>query len=317
MFHIITDEPHTNSIQDASMYISDFRYHRPETLDEAVRILNDSPDGVLLAGGTHLLVDLKQGKRWHQDVISLTRVEQLGSIRIRGDVLVIGATVTHNQLIHSPLVREHCYAVSEAAESIATEQIRNTATVGGNLCTAASCADTAPILIALGSSLEMVGKAGRRTLPLAEFFVDHRTTALGQGEVLSAILVPITPPGMGAAYEKFGLRQAANISVASVAVMVQVQDDHVVEARFVMGAVAPTPRVSARGYATVKGQAVAELLPGSILIKQVGEAVAADAEPIDDLRGSAEFRREITTTLAQRALSTALDRAAGHGGVVR
>ena len=299
------------------MYISDFRYHRPETLDEAVRILNDSPDGVLLAGGTDLLVDLKQGKRWHQDVISLTRVEELGSICIHGDTLVIGATVTHNQLIHSPLVREHCFALSEAAESIATEQIRNTATVGGNLCTAASCADTAPILMALGSSLEIVGKPGQRTLPLADFFVDHRTTALEHGEVLSAIVVPIPARGVGAAYEKFGLRQAANISVASVAVMVRVQDEQVVEARFVMGAVAPTPRISARAYAVVKGQPTAELSQGGELMKQVGQAVAADADPIDDLRGTAEFRREITETLTQRALSTALNRATEHGGVVR
>jgi len=299
------------------MYISDFRYHRPETLDEAVRLINDSPDGVLLAGGTDLLVDLKLGKRAYQDVISLTRVQELGSICTRGDALVIGATATHNQLIHSPLIHEYCYAIVEAAESIATEQIRNTATVGGNLCTAASCADTAPILMALGSSLEIVGESGQRALPLADFFVDHRTTALEHGEVLSAIVVPIPARGVGAAYEKFGLRQAANISVASVAVMVRVQDDRVVEARFVMGAVAPTPRISARAYAVVKGQPIAELLHGGVLAKQVGQAVAADADPIDDLRGTAEFRREIIETLAQRALATALSRAAGHGEVVQ
>ena len=299
------------------MFIADFRYHRPETLDEAVRLINDSAKGVLLAGGTDLLVDLKQGKRSYQDVISLTRVTELGSIRVDGDTLVIGATVTHNQLVHSPVIREHCDAISEAAESIATEQIRNTATVGGNLCTAASCADTAPILMALGSAVEIVGKSGKRTVALGDFFVGHRSTALARGEILTAIHVPVPTAGMGAAYEKFGLRQAANISVASVAVMVSVQDDRVAEARFVMGAVAPTPKISARAYAAIKGQAVADLLPGSRLTKQVGEAVAADAEPIDDLRGTADFRREITEVLAQRALTKALNRATGCAEVVR
>ena len=299
------------------MFIADFRYHRPETLDEAVRLINDSAKGVLLAGGTDLLVDLKQGKRSYQDVISLTRVTELGSIRVDGDTLVIGATVTHNQLVHSPLIRDHCYAISEAAESIATEQIRNTATVGGNLCTAASCADTAPILMALGSAVKIVSKSGKRTVALGDFFVGHRSTALARGEVLSAIHVPVPTAGVGAAYEKFGLRQAANISVASVAVMVRVQGDRVVEARLVMGAVAPTPKVSARAYAAIKGQPVADLLPGGRLTKQVGEAAAADAEPIDDLRGTADFRREITKVLAQRALARALDRATGCAGAAR
>ncbi|UCD24475.1 MAG: xanthine dehydrogenase family protein subunit M [Gemmatimonadota bacterium] len=298
------------------MHISDFRYHRPATLDEAVQLLNDSTDGVLLAGGTDLLVDLKQGKRSHQDVISLTRLPELESIDVVGNSLVIGAMVTHNQLVHSATIREHCNAISEAAESIATEQIRNAATVGGNLCTAASCADTAPILIALGAAVEIVNKQGSRTLPLSEFFVDHRTTALARGDVLSAIVVPLPPPGVGAAYEKFGLRQAANISVASVAVTVHVQEERVAAARFVMGAVAPTPKISPRAYSLVKGQTVADLLSSRALTEEVGAAVAADAEPIDDLRGTAQFRREIVAVLARRSLAKALSRAMGSGGVM-
>jgi carbon-monoxide dehydrogenase medium subunit len=290
------------------VYISDFRYHRPETLGEACHLLETSPNGVLLAGGTDLLVELKQGKRFHQDVISLTRIQELRSIGVQEHTLVIGAAVTHNQLIHSSLIQEHCYALSEAAEAIATEQIRNTATVGGNLCTAASCADSAPILIALGAEIEMCGSQGQRTLPLAEFFVDHRKAALKRGEILRRIIVPIPGPGTGAAFKKFGLREAANVAVASIAVVVRVVGEQCQDVRFVMGAVAPTPKVSTSAVELIRGKPISDIAEGSALSKLVGQAVAEDAEPIADIRGSAEFRREITAILARRALSVALGR---------
>jgi CO/xanthine dehydrogenase FAD-binding subunit len=290
------------------MHIADFHYHRPGTLDEALQLLDAKPDGVLLAGGTDLLVDLKQGKRFHPDVISLTRIPDLGTIEVQDGSVFIGAAVTHNQFLHSPLIQQCCPAVGEAAQTIGTEQIRNTATVGGNLCTAASCADTAPILIAHGAGIEIVGNEGRRTMPLAEFFVDHRQTALERGEILTKIIVPIPLPGTGAAFEKFGLRGASNISVASVATMVRVADGHCTEACFVMGAVAPTPKVSVRAAELVQGRTISAIADDPSLLERVGQAVADDAAPIDDIRGTAEFRREITATLAQRALTAALRR---------
>jgi carbon-monoxide dehydrogenase medium subunit len=298
-----------NPSREAPVYISDFHYHRPESLGEACRLLETSPNGALVAGGTDLLVELKQGKRSHQDVISLTRIPELRAIDVQEQILRIGAAVTHNQIMHSSLVREHCFALSEATESIATEQIRNTATVGGNLCTAASCADTAPILIALAAEVELATSRGQRTLPLAEFFVDHRKTVLETGEILRSILVPIPQPGTGTAFRKFGVRGAANIAVASVAVWVRVAGGRVQDARFVMGAVAPTPAVSPRAVEVVRGQPIAELEEGRPLSQRVGQAVAEDAEPIDDIRGSAGFRREIIAILARRALGVALGRA--------
>jgi CO/xanthine dehydrogenase FAD-binding subunit len=297
------------------VYISDFRLHQPNTLAEAVGFLESSKDAVLLAGGTDLLVDLKQGKRTHQDVVSLTRIPELREIAVQQGTLTIGACVTVDQLMHSQVIREHCFAISEAATTIATDQIRNVATVGGNLCTAASCADTAPILMVLGADVEIVGSGGQRTLPLAEFMVDHRRTALKNGEILRKVLVPIPTKGTGAAFQKFGLRQAANISVASVAAMVRVANARCEDARFVMGAVAPTPRISATATPLLKGKPLSDISEGSPLADQAGQAVADDAEPIDDLRGSAAFRREITAVLARRALAVALRRAGeGSGG---
>jgi carbon-monoxide dehydrogenase medium subunit len=288
------------------MFISDFIYHRPETLEEACDILDACQDGVLLAGGTDLLVDLKQGTRRHHEVVSLTSIDDLKTIYMEDDALIIGAGATVKQLVRSPLLREHCPAIGEAAGTIGTEQIRNTATVGGNLCTAASCADTAPTLIAYGAEVELVNSRGRRRLSLRDFFTDHRTTALEKAEILSRIFVNIPPPRTGAAYKKHGLRGAANISVASVAARVQIEDDRCTDACFVMGAVAPIPKISNKAIAIVKGKSVSELATFS---SAVGRAVAEDAEPIDDIRGSAAYRREVTATMAARAFTEALDRA--------
>ena len=286
------------------MYISDFEYHRPKTVPEACRLLESNPDGAILAGGTDLLVDLKQGKRRHPSIISLMEIPDLQTIEPSGDKIFIGACVTHNGLADSPVLRKHCPALAEAAETIGTEQIRNTATVGGNLCTAASCADTAPMLIALGAEALLTGSQNERTIPLSGFFTDHRTTALQKGEILTRIVLPIPLPGTGAAYKKFGLRGAANISVASVAAMIRLVDGVCEDACFVMGAVAPVPKIAQGAIGLVKGRPVTGISEAS-----VGEAVAEEAEPIDDIRGTARFRREITAVLARRALVEALGRA--------
>jgi carbon-monoxide dehydrogenase medium subunit len=292
------------------MFIADFTLHRPEKLEDACRILDESSDGILLAGGTDLLLDLKLGKRHHKDVISLTRVAELQSITMDNHRLALGGGVTHNQIIESPVIREKWFALSEAAETIGTEQIRNTATVGGNLCTAASCADTAPILIALRAEVEITNSGGKRSLPLEEFFTHHRTTALQKGDILSRILVPEPASGTGACYRKFGLRGAANISVASVAAMIRLEDGACRDARFVMGAVAPTPKIAAKAGELLHGKSVTDLSNESF-IEQIGRAVAEEAEPIDDIRGSAEYRREVTGVQARRAFTAALERASG------
>lgn len=290
------------------MYIPDFRYHAPETLEEACELLASCRDAALLAGGTDLLVALKQGKRRHEDIVSLTGIDELESIRLDGDRLSIGATVTHAQLKVSELVREHWPAICEAAATIATTQIRNTATVGGNLCTAASCSDTAPILLALGAEIELVSSRGERSLSLEDFLVFHHETALEEGEILTRILVPLAEQGTGAAFEKFGLKDTAAVAVASVASRVRVRGDLLSEVRIVMGAVAPTPRIARQAAELLEGTPTYKLSAGSPALEEVGRVVAEEAEPIDDLRGSAEYRRELVAVLAQRVLLEAVER---------
>lgn len=294
------------------MYIPDFRYHQPGTVEEASRLLEASDSAVLLAGGTDLLVDLKQGKRRPADVVSLSGIPELRSIHLEGGLLSIGAAASHAQLAASPLLAERFPAICEAARTIATEQIRNTATVGGNLCTAASCSDSAPVLIALEAELELVSGATTRSLPLGEFFLFHKRTALRQAEVLARILVPLPEPGSGAAYRKFGLREAASVAVASVAARVRIEQGVCTDARVVLGAVAPTPRIAPRAAELLVGKAAPELGAGGPILGRVGRAAMEECEPIDDLRGSAAYRRHLVRALTERAVLAALERAVGR-----
>lgn len=291
------------------MTIADFFYHKPSSLKEACQILNESPDGVPLAGGTDLLVEMKRGLRHHEDVVSLAEIRDLKRITGDAENLIIGAGVTHNMLIASSPVNKDFPAIAEAASKIGTEQIRNVGTVGGNLCTGASCCDMAPILMAYDASLEIESLDSVRTVSLRNFFISHKETRIKKGEILTRIKISRNMVGRGASYEKFGLREAASISVASAAAVVEIHDEICSDACIVIGAVAPTPKVSDKAISFLRGKKISELSKDSSLLIKAGEAAADDALPIDDLRGSAAYRRNIIRVLARRALLKAALRA--------
>jgi len=288
------------------MHLSDFTYHKPHTVEEACRILADSREGALLAGGTDLLVEMKQGLRRCSDMVSLAGIPGLKEIKMHRGSLEIGACATHNELAASETVRGFCAAIGEAASRIGTDQVRNTGTVGGNLCTGASCCDMAPILIALDAGLEIAGAGGTRTAPLKDFFVSHKETLLGRDEVVTKIVVPGLAPGTGARFEKYGLREAASISVASVAVMIRAEGGTCADARVVIGAVAPTPKISGHAGAALTGSRIAELAEDAPPLERAAAAAALDSLPVDDIRGSAGYRREIIKVITRRAVRAAV-----------
>jgi carbon-monoxide dehydrogenase medium subunit len=294
------------------VYIPDFNFHRPASIQDACRILAESPDAAPLAGGTDLLVEIKQGGRSHHDIVSLTAIPQLRSIASDERALFIGAGATHNAIRGSQVVIDAFPAIAEAAATIGTDQIRNVGTIGGNLCTAASCSDMAPVLMALAAEVEITGIGSTRILPLEEFFVSHRSTRLQKGELMTNIIVRRSSGSSGGRlaswYEKFGMRGAAAISVASVAVALRLDGDMCTEARIVIGAVAPTPKLSTGASAALTGQPIEAMTEGSPLLAQAGKAAAADSLPIDDIRGSSDYRRTIIQVLTQRAVLRALER---------
>ena len=290
------------------MFISDFNYYQPSSVEEACRILSESPDGVPFAGGTDLLVEMKQGLRHHQDIVSLTAIEELKAIHQDSANFFFGAGVTHNEIIASPLISESFPAISEAASTIGTDQVRNTGTIGGNLCTGASCCDMAPILMAFNANVEICSSTKSRIVPLNKFFISHRETCIKKGEVMTRIIIPRAEVGTSACFEKFGLREAASISVASVAVAIIIKDNICVNARFVVGAAAPTPKFSTGASDILIGEKISEFTEDSSILKLAAKAAAADSLPIDDLRGSVNYRRHLVKILTKRAIVTAFSR---------
>ncbi|GIK60288.1 MAG: xanthine dehydrogenase family protein subunit M [Ignavibacteriota bacterium] len=291
------------------MYLPDFIYHKPQNLQEACSLLEKSENGAAIAGGTDVLVEMKKELRNNNELISLSGISELKIINEDDKNLYIGAAVTHNEIIESSLIKKSFSVLSETAKEIGSDQIRNTGTIGGNLCTGASCCDMAPVLIAGNANLEVVSVRSKRNISIKDFFLNHKKTSLEKGEILSRIIIPKVKAGSGISFLKFGLREAASISVASSAVMIRIDGNVVADSMVVVGAVAPTPVVSKSASDILNGEKIDEIETNLMLLDKVGEAVKKDSLPIDDIRGSAYFRRNLVKTLSQRTLIEAINRA--------
>ena len=290
------------------MYLDDFTYHKPKTLEEACRLLEQCNNGALIAGGTDVLVEIKKGLRHNDDIVSLKEISELKLIRQDKNYLYIGAGVTHNQVKHSNAIKEKFPGLVDSSSNIGTEQIRNTGTIGGNLCTGASCCDMAPVLIAYDASVEIASSTKKRIVSLKDFFIHHKETSLAKGEIMTKIIVPVPKAGVGVSFLKFGLREVASISVASVSVRINSDGRVCTDSCVVIGAVAPTPRISDKAIKVLNSKKITDLIKNEKMLKSIGEAAAKDALPLDDLRGSAEYRKHLVNVLTQRAVVTAAKR---------
>ncbi len=284
----------------------DFELHETTTLAEASDLLRRfGTDARLLAGGTDLLVDLRSARVRVGHVISLSRIDDLRGISKSEAGLRIGALTTIAQLDRSDIVRERFSPIVDATGRMSAPPIRSVATVGGNIVSAVPCADLPPILTTMHASVILWSPEGERSVQLESLFVGPRQTTLRKGEVLLAVLVPSMRARFGAAYERFGLRDGNAIAVASVAASLELEgDDTVRECRIVLGSVAPIPKLVESASAALVGKK-----PEADAFREAAAVAMAAAEPICDVRGSAEFRRELVKVLTQRALKTALQRA--------
>jgi carbon-monoxide dehydrogenase medium subunit len=288
------------------MYLPDFSFYQPASVQDAIGLLSQKSNAVAMAGGTDLLVEMKKGVRSHENIVSLAKITELKQITEDEHNLFIGACTTHSDVIASPLVGKIAPALVEATAKIGSEQVRNTGTIGGNICTAASCCDTAPVLLSMNASVEIACTENKRIVPLRDFFTFNKKTILKNGELITRIIVPKPGPGTGACYEKFGLREAGSISVVSVAAKVRILDDTCVEACIVIGAVAPIPKISDQVTEILKGRKVPEFVENSPVLEEAGDAAVRDSLPIDDIRGGAQFRRDVLKVLVKRAIRRAV-----------
>ena len=289
------------------MIIPEFEYLAPQSLQEAcAMLLEHGEDAQVLAGGSDLLVKMKDGRTRPSVLVSLKNLDGLKPIRYDASIgaVVIGARATHSEVMNSRVLLEKYRSVCEAAHSMAAHQIRNVGTVGGNLVNAVPSADMPPILIALDARVRIAGRLRERTVPLEEFFVGPGRTVLEKGEILADIIIP-DQPATGSNYKRFGLRRAGSIAVSGVACSVTASDGVCREARVVLGAVAPTPMRSREAERILRG---ARISPE--LIAEAGKAAGAEAKPIDDIRGSIEYRRNLVDVLTRRSLKAAFEN--GH-----
>lgn len=275
-------------------------YHRPATLDEAVALLSSLDGALPLAGGTDVIVDLRRGARAARHVVSLRDLEELRGIRVDDGTLRIGALTTPAALRTSEAVRAARPELLEAAAAFGNPQVRNRATVGGNLCNASSCADLPPLLVACGARAHLRGPEGSRSLPVEDLFTGPRATALGRAELLVALTLPVKTPADAAAYAPFGLRAASYITVAGVAAWLRVTDGVCRDARVVLGAVAPTALLASEAGAGLVGTTL-----GPDAIAAAAAAAREAALPLSDVRGSAAYRDDLVEVLARRALARA------------
>lgn len=293
------------------MRLRPFEYHEPASLDEAVDLVGcHGEEARLLAGGTALLLMIRYGLVRPGHVASLHRLDALKGIRQAGDVLRIGALAPHAEVATSPVVREHCPVLAAASGRVATPAIRNMGTIGGNLCYAESASDVAPALLALGARAVLSGRRGRRTVELASgFYRGMYETSLEEGELLVEIEVPRQPAPGAATYVKWSPRSLEDKALVGVAAVVHGEGGVCRDLRLALGGVDPTPVRLRRAEGLAHGQRLQE-----DLIRSVARTAAEDADPIADVQGSAEYRREMVEVWVARALRQLQPQLGGAGG---
>jgi CO/xanthine dehydrogenase FAD-binding subunit len=289
----------------------DRTYHEPRSLAEGVRLLGEHPGAGIVAGGTDLVVADRSGKRaLPGSLIAIHGLAELRGIRpVDGGATHLGALVTHAELETSALIRAKYSALSDAAALVGSPATRHMGTIGGNLSNASPAMEAGSPLLVFEATVELASSAGSRRVPVAEFIVGPARTALKPGEMLTGVLLPPPPTGRtGSAYLRLEYRQAMEIAVVGAAALVSLDGSgRCATARLSLTAVAPTCIRAAEAEAMLTGETLT-----AALIDRAAAAAAAAAKPIDDVRGSAEYRREMVAVIAGRALSMAWRRANGE-----
>ncbi len=283
-----------------------FEYHAPTSLDEAVTLLKEHGDGVkLLAGGTDLLVQMKEAGLHPPAVVSLHAVPGLDGIEFdEANGLSIGASADMGAIDSNETIQQRYTALAEGAGIVGSVQTRNMATIGGNIANAAPSADTAPPLAVFDAVAEIIGAGGKRDVLVIALFDGPGSTVLATDEVITGFKLPAPPANTGSVYQRHTPRKIMDIAAVSVGIRLSLDNGKIGEARVCLGAVAPTIIRASEAEETLTGQEPTEDLFG-----KAAELAQAASSPISDVRGSAEFRRDLVGVMTKRCLDIALERA--------
>jgi carbon-monoxide dehydrogenase medium subunit len=306
-----------------------FDYLKPKTLEEALSLLNQQgKKAKLIAGGTDIIVLIKQKTMAPDILISLRGIPGLDQIQYNG-TLRIGALVTHRAIEKSEVIRKEFSALADAADVLGSIQIRNVATIGGNICTAAPSADTATPLLVLGTQVKIKSLKEEKTVPIEEFFTGPGETILKKGEIVTELVMPKPLPHTGSAYWKLQRRLALDLPILGVSTLLSLdkgtiscsdmlctvspissilhtmeQDELVCqEVRIALGVAAPTPIRAVKAENLLRGKKISDEL-----LEEVAETAVKEAQPRDTIRGEAWYRSDMIRVLVKRMVMKSIER---------
>jgi len=278
--------------------LQDFDYVRPKTVAEAVGLLRGE-DARVLAGGTDLIAQMREGRRGIKRLVDVKGIRELGAVATLSEGgVMIGAAASAAAVSRNGAIANDYPAVAQSARLIGGVQVQNRASLGGNICNAAPSADGVPALICHAAAACIAGSAGTRQVPLEELFVGPGKTAIERGELLVSIV--LSPPAQRSAarYLRFTPRREMDIAIAGAGTFIRLDQQGIIaEARVVLASVGPVPMRAPSAERRLTGER-----PTRALLEEAGRRAAHDARPISDTRGSADYRRSLVAVMAMRAL---------------
>ena len=282
-----------------------FAFYEPTTIEEASSLLaQNGGEAAILAGGTDLLVGWKEGIETPKSVISLARIPRLDSIAYdENSGLSIGGMTKMRSIEQSSTIRNRYTALAEGASEVGSIQIRNLATLGGNICNASPAADTVAALLVFGAQLEISSTNGERTVPMQDFFLGPGASCLKDGEIVTRLVCPPRPDNSGSHYIKQKIREVMDLAFIGVAASLELALGVVADVKIGLAAVAPTPIRATDAEDILKGNPVTEAI-----LDNAASAAAAQSSPISDLRCSAEYREKMVRVLTKRTIQTSAAR---------
>ena len=282
-----------------------FVYHHPEDLQEAIRLLNELEGRCkIIAGCSDFIPAIRRGAWSFPDgfnLVDLNGIRELSFVAEEGTRIRVGAATRLSDIIQSPLIQKRAPVLAEAGKEMASMQIRNRATVGGNLCMASPAADAAPPLLVLDAAVRVKGIDREELIPLNKFFVGPGKTVLSSREIVTEVEFPGMNPDERSCWIKMGRRNSFTLSIVSVATWAKIKGDTFSDLRIALGAVAPTPIRAVEAEQYLIGKKTSEEV-----IRKGAEIAAGEIKPISDVRASAEYRRDMANVLTKRALVSCL-----------
>jgi xanthine dehydrogenase FAD-binding subunit len=283
-------------------------YEKAESIEHAIKLLETDKESRPIAGGTDVLIRLRDGKAGYDRLVDIHGLDELKQVKLDVDgTLVIGSGVTFSRAMNSTLIREKIPILATAAGTVGGPQVRNVATIGGNICNGVTSADSASPLMVLNAVLQLEGPGGIRRLPIADFYKGPGKVDIGQQEILAAFLIPSREyEDFAGHYHKYAMRNAMDIATIGCAALCRVEENRIQELRLAFGVAAPIPIRCPGAEEAASGKPVSKKL-----IHEIANLVEKDVNPRTSWRASKEFRLQIISELTNRVITEAIIKAGG------